>query len=275
MLKRIMIVSIILILTFGACSCSILRPVEETTTANRYTIAEELLHPNMEADTSSGYGDRMNDGMTASTRVSFSDDLKAGELESLFMTAVFGRNGADGGLKKWSNQINYYVGGEVTDEQLEELNSIIRLMNSADGFVQMKKVESEEEANLVIMYGDPVTLKSIFDWINFKDSYTGSRYKESFDTSEIYYAEIGVSTENTDEAVVPIRRREIARELFSICGISYSSSMYSDSILNDESGIATMPSTSDITLLGLLYNEKIRSGMKEMEALQVLKSILE
>lgn len=273
-MKKIFLFLIIIsaVFTFSSCSGD-----ENVTTTAPFTLksSEEL-----QGVAPTGFettGDEKNP-----TRIIYSDAYKASDVRNFFLDVVFGssniRKTKNERLEKWAIPIKYYFTGRYTKTDEEAVENLARTLNGIDGFPGIDKAGSENEANLIITYGvytdkaetspDVSSTESIYN--KGKINSTGI-YKCNENSGEIFEAVIEIAVGNATDTQ---RRQAVSTEIMRICGMSFSSEVFSGSIFCENPNITGYPSEIDLIAFELLYSSKLHGSITFPECYYILDNLL-
>lgn len=177
-------------------------------------------------------------------------------------------------LKKWNDQMNIYVEGNIDEFLAHELDTIIAEINSyaTDGFV-MKKVERIEQSNFFIYLGTADGFASLYpDLRTLLPDNHGLFRIHTNDNFEITSGEMFVDMERiiTDEKKKHILREELTQSI----GLANDISVYVNSIFYNGDSDTNVYSRLDKETIRLLYHNQIISGLNESSTRQQLEYIL-
>ncbi len=281
-MKRISVLVLIVAILLSLVSCSVFKNKDETTTAP-FTLKsdEELQGINTTSDEAS-----TNAG-GVQTRVYYSDSYKAADVRSFFLDVVYGSSKIkeieSEQLEKWNTQIKYFFTGRYTNTDVQAVASMATTLNGIDGFPGMKKAKSKDEANLIINYGVYVPVSKTAD--DAKQAVTTTEFIQQ-NGGEINNSSVTKCGENPAyiyEATIDIavgtatdkeRRQAISKELMRICGMSFGSEVYPDSIFAENPYITGDPSEIDLMAFELLYNEELPGSCTFSECYYILDNLL-
>lgn len=277
-MKKIFLFLIIIsaVFTFSSCSGD-----ENVTTTAPFTLksSEEL-----QGVAPTGFettGDEKNP-----TRIIYSDAYKASDVRSFFLDVVFGssniRKTKNERLEKWAIPIKYYFTGRYTKTDEEAVENLARTLNGIDGFPGIDKASSKNDANLIIAYGAYNYENETLSDTNTAVSYTESIYnkgeinsagifncKDNF--GEIYEAEIEIAVGNASDKQ---RSQAVSKEIMRICGMPFSSEVFSESIFCENPNITGYPSEIDLIAFELLYSSKLHGSITFPECYYILDNLL-
>ena len=175
--------------------------------------------------------------------------------------------------RKWNSELRIFVGGEPTDELIDELEKIKTEINElvTDGFT-MTIVNDSSQSNYFIFFGtgtdyaqlyssqvDLVTsnlgLFSVF-WNNQNQLTSGHMY-------------VDIARTNLTE-----QKHLLREELTQSLGLARDSQKYSESIFQSDWTTTTEYALIDRDLIRLLYHPDMSIGLNETQVEVVLKEIL-
>ena len=142
-------------------------------------------------------------------------------------------------------------------------------LNNIDGFPGIYLVSDMVMENLTINFLSPNDFAIQFsDAVHGEDAYGAAQFWYYTETNELYTARIGYRTD-LDQLT---RDSIILEEIVNILGLS-DSELRTDSIVYQYSNENTALSDMDILILKLLYNPKIKSGIRYDNCAEIIKEL--
>lgn len=186
-------------------------------------------------------------------------------------------------VRKWpATGIRYYYVHCVLDSRFhEELTELhLRHLQNITG-LPIQSAKSIKEANLIIVFSQEASLKE--DLQNFFDIQSVSErtrfFRESFCLGH-FSTQLNGSIQKA-VVIIPVDRARkhgklmacVVEELTQVLGLPNDSITVSPSIFNDRSRDHFLTGL-DYILLKILYDQRLKIGMKKIEAMPVVQSIV-
>jgi Protein of unknown function (DUF2927) len=162
--------------------------------------------------------------------------------------------------KKWVDDVDIYVSGEIPQYLNDELINILEELNELIKSVELRIVYSKEQANYIIFFGPGEKYAEIEPAAEpYVEDNWGLFWVYWSSNNEIYRGSMYVDTERTmsKDAQKHLLREELTQSL----GLMIDSNKYADSIFYQGWTITTEYSDIDRSVISLLYNEKINPNM--------------
>ncbi len=176
----------------------------------------------------------------------------------------------DGYFKRWGKDIDLFIDGEPEAEDMEHLETLLRLLNSVDNTPQMTLVDSEDEASLVMHFD---TYQNALDRFDFFMEGNNGFFWISWHGGEkiyqIYEGDIIITTDTRDD----VRRHVIGEELIQSLGLMDDSYEFLDSIFQQAVTLSQFPNELDWLVIELHHRPEIQPGMTGEEAMQILADL--
>lgn len=181
-------------------------------------------------------------------------------------------NNNDKRIRKWVDDINVYVNGDLPPVLSSELNSVITEVDQIITVLQIKRVTSEDEANFFMFFGSGESYLDFEPDVRNKTaledgmgSFTHMSKGSEIESVSIYYNWALVE----DDVI----SKYILRKLFThALGIPYQSPKYWDSIFAKHpfADVVNEYSSFDKVIISKLYSECVKAGMGKFELDYVL-----
>lgn len=186
-------------------------------------------------------------------------------------------------VRKWpATGIRYYYVHRVLDNRFhEELTELhLRHLQNITG-LPIQSAKSIKEANLIIVFSQEASLKE--DLQNFFDIQSASERTRFFRESVClghFSTQLNGSIQKA-VVIIPVDRARkhgklmacVVEELTQVLGLPNDSITVSPSIFNDRSRDHFLTGL-DYILLKILYDQHLKIGMKKIEAMPVVQSIV-
>jgi hypothetical protein len=186
-------------------------------------------------------------------------------------------------VRKWpATGIRYYYVHRVLDNRFhEELTELhLRHLQNITG-LPIQSAKSIKEANLIIVFSQKASLKE--DLQNFFDIQSASERTRFFRESVClghFSTQLNGSIQKA-VVIIPVDRARkhgklmacVVEELTQVLGLPNDSITVSPSIFNDRSRDHFLTGL-DYILLKILYDQHLKIGMKKIEAMPVVQSIV-
>tara|TARA_Y100001956_G_scaffold77699_1_gene88479 strand:+ start:2519 stop:3289 length:771 start_codon:yes stop_codon:yes gene_type:complete len=194
-----------------------------------------------------------------------------GDKINYFNELVFGSEFGNSNhkTKKWTEDINIFVAGEVTVDLNSELDLIIVEINSLIENVKLNRVKSPNESNYIIYFGtgedyaklEPNAASYVKDNWGLFWVYWNSK-------NEIYKGSMYVDTIRVKSKAA--RKHLLREELTQSLGIMNDSYKYPNSIFYQKWSKTTDYSDIDEFIISTLYSKRISAGMTKEKVINIL-----
>ena len=175
--------------------------------------------------------------------------------------------------RKWHSEFKIFIGGEPTDELIDELEKIKTEINelATDGF-KMSIVSDFSQSNYYIFFGTGAEYAELYpsqaslvnsNWGLFSISWNS---QNQFTSGHMY---VDISRANSIE-----QKHLLREELTQSLGLARDSQKYSESIFQSAWTTTTEYALIDKDLIKLLYHPDMSIGLNELQVSEVLKTIL-
>lgn len=176
----------------------------------------------------------------------------------------------DGYFKRWGEDINLFIDGEPEKEDMEHLETLLRLINSVDNTPHITLVDSEAKANHVMHFDTYRNALDRFDF--FQEGNNGFFYISWHGGDQqyrIYEGDIIITTDTRDD----VRHHVIGEELIQSLGLMDDSFEFLDSIFQQAVTLTQYPNELDWLIIELHHRPEIKPGMPAEEAMQILADL--
>ncbi len=172
-------------------------------------------------------------------------------------------------VQKWNQPLYYRMYGSPTQEDLAVLNQLFAQLNAVEGFPGIYEAADGTMENLSISFLNPDDFRLSFSEIlNGEEAFGATQFWYYNDTNEIYTANVGYRTD-VDQSV---RASVLIEEIINTLGIT-DTVLREDSIVYQYSDANTALSDVDWTILKLLYDPSIQSGMDAESCREVVNRL--
>lgn len=211
----------------------------------------------------------------------FESPFGADLVRSFELIALHNEHGDRGWMpvRKWTKPLSIYLDSRagLKDVQRQLVSDHVAKLREITGH-EINLVRTREEANVVVVFEREARLRSLVD-----ELLPGKKITDDFLNSSICFANFDVDARfEISRAVViipPDRARAYAKlpacvieELTQIMGLINDSVEVYPSIFNDAS-IDDELSEHDIRLLKILYNPRIKAGMRREEVMPIVREL--
>jgi len=166
-------------------------------------------------------------------------------------------------IHKWTNNIKIKINGTPTSEDLDSLNQVITELNSLISGVSLDIVTNDQNIDIYFTIVD--------QFASIIPSYVPGNmgfFMAWWDSNEaIYRAKILIAIDGVNQQE---RSHLIREELTQSLGIMKDSYRYKDSIFYQGWTDTINYSPIDCTIISLLYNSRLRSGMTQEQVMSAL-----
>ena len=169
-------------------------------------------------------------------------------------------------LRRWEKPMKIFVTGSPSKDDLNQLNAfIMEVATHCPNVPNIRIVQSEREANIVVYYGPLSTLGQYVDY--YHEGNWGS-FSFHYTNDVITDGKVGIAT---DVNTTASKRHLIREELVGLFGLSNDHYDYSDSILYQN--WTTVPTLSDVDwlMINMLYDRDLKCGMSASDAYRILR----
>jgi hypothetical protein len=186
-------------------------------------------------------------------------------------------------VRKWpATGIRYHYVHRVLDNRLHETLTELHLkhLQIITG-LSIKPAKSIKDANLIIVFSQEDSLKE--DLLNFFDMKSSAERTKFFRDSIClgHFSTQANGSIHKAVVIIPVDRARrnaklvdcIVEELTQVMGLPNDSEKVFPTIFNDRS-IDHLLSGLDYILLKILYDQRIHIGMKKVEAMPIVKSVV-
>jgi hypothetical protein len=175
--------------------------------------------------------------------------------------------------RKWNSELKIFIGGEPTDELIDELEKIKTEINelTTDSF-KISIVKDSSQSNYYIFFGPGTEYAQLYtSQANLVDSNWGLfsvfwNNQNQFISGHMY---VDISRANLNE-----QKHLLREELTQSLGFARDSQKYSESIFQSAWTTTTEYTLIDRDLIRLLYHPNMSIGLNESQVDDILKEIL-
>ena len=195
-------------------------------------------------------------------------DLALEQVKVCAFSAEYNNGGRDF-VARWTDDIKVYIEGSYTNSDLAFFYSFIKdLADNVPGMPSVSIVNSEGEANVNMYFIKYNQMSSYLD--NYTEGNWGyfTFWWNGF--GNIDRAKIGIAYDKCDQEA---RNHLMMEEFIGMLGLANDHYLDSRSILYQKWTTVQKLTEADWIMLRMLYNDKIRSGMKYNEAINVMKNV--
>lgn len=176
--------------------------------------------------------------------------------------------------RKWSQPMKIFVGGEPSQELLNELQSITTEINglATDGF-HMEVVSDSLNSNFYLFLGSGHDYASIFPYAKENVENNWGLFYLFIDAADYLYRGnmyVDIYRTTSPEARKHLLREELTQSL----GLAKDSELYEESIFQQKWTTVSRYSPMDRELIKLLYHPDMEVGLDALEVREVLAEIL-
>lgn len=175
--------------------------------------------------------------------------------------------------RKWQGTMKIYVGGNATDELLDELIQIQTEINDlvTDGF-SMEVVSDSTQSNFYLFLG------SADDYVKVNPS-QANLVASNWGLFNVFWNGLnqlnrGFMYVDTERANLPAQKHLLREELTQSLGLAKDSDEYPESIFQASWTTTNEYAMIDRDLIRLLYHPQMQIGLSELQAEAVLRDIL-
>ncbi len=175
-------------------------------------------------------------------------------------------------IKKWTKDLRFVVMGDPDEPLLDELDRVVKEINSLIQTPQLIETDNEQEANFRIFFGSGAEYAEEIEdnaspYIDENYGFTWIYWNSAFEmTRGSMYVDI-YRTETLDE-----KKHLLREELTQSLGLLNDSEQYPESIFYQGWTSTTEFAPIDREVIKLLYREEIQPGMNRQEVDEVLGS---
>ena len=175
--------------------------------------------------------------------------------------------------RKWTTNLNVFIGGETSAELLTEFNRIQNELNEliTEDFI-INRVEDSSQSYYYIFFGSGQKYAEIYPSQSGLVSTNWGLFSVFWDAQDQFttgYMYVDINKANT------LEQKHLLREEFTqSLGLAKDSGLYDDSIFQSEWTSTTEYSTIDRDLIRLLYHPTMISGLNAAQSETVLRAIL-
>lgn len=176
-------------------------------------------------------------------------------------------------IRKWNSDIKIYLACEGPSVLEDEFNLVVNELNLLIESISLRRVNTREEANLVLYCGDAATFVRDYEpatkqviknnyglfWVHWN-----SRY-------EIVRANVFINTQQEQEE--KCLRHLLREELTQALGLMQDSNQYMDSIFQQRWTCTTTYSALDVKVIQLLYHPLVKPGMSQKDLMRIIKML--
>ena len=179
-----------------------------------------------------------------------------------------GTPGAETTLTRWEKPIRICVTGSPSRDDRKQLNLLImEIATHCPNMPNIRIVEQEKDANIVLYYGK---LKTLPDHVDFYQEGNWGAFSYLYGPEgDIWSGKVGIATDKVSGAA---RTHLLREELVGLFGLTNDHDLYSDSILYQKWTTTVQISEVDWLMLNMLYDPDLRCGMTASEARQILRN---
>jgi hypothetical protein len=186
---------------------------------------------------------------------------KALDYFSAVVGVEYGSN--DTRLAKWNDNIRIKIIGSPTEEDLRMINyTLSELNNDLNGTTM--SIDSNNPNMEIYFVPTSDFSKYLSNYVPGNEGFSSVRWNST--NKAIYKSTIALSTNSLQIS----RSHIIIHEITHSLGLGKDSGMYSDSVFNELPNHTTKYAQIDETVVKMLYQKSLKSGMSKEEALQVL-----
>ncbi len=197
------------------------------------------------------------------------------EVQQYFFDVAFGNEfgTAYTNLRKWQQDIYIYVPNSSLNELNEELNKIIKELDSLQTGIVIKRVTDSAQSNYIVYIGNSDTYVTKYEpaaapyvadnyglfYIYWDDDYTITRGSMYIDI---------VRTAGSD-----CRKHLLREELTQSLGLMNDSYTYPESIFYQPWTCGDAYAPVDVSLIQYLYNPRLKAGMTKEETETIIETL--
>ena len=171
-------------------------------------------------------------------------------------------------LIRWVDRIRIYLDGSPTKADIRQVDSfIMELSLRVPELPWIVRVESEEEANMVIHYCRLSEMESILP--QYVEGNWGMYSYSYHPNGEIFKATICIARDKANQSA---RNHLIREEIVGALGLTNGHEVYQDSILYRKWTTVQTLSDVDWLMLNLLYSPHVFPGWNHDQTMQALES---
>lgn len=175
--------------------------------------------------------------------------------------------------RKWNSEVNISIGGEPSDELINELEKIKTEINelATDGF-KINIVNNSSQSNYYIFFGSGSDYAQLYpDQANLVDSNWGLFSVFFNNQNQLISGQMYV---DINRANLAEQKHLLREELTQSLGLARDSQKYPESIFQSAWTTTTEYTSMDSDLIRLLYHPDMSIGLTEDQVDVVLKEIL-
>ncbi len=244
------------LLVFSLCSCAVIEnPFEALTGSTAESSAKSSAESSAE---------NPEDGLISV------DNETAGTVLDYFAEIAFASEygTSPGRVCRWEDEIVYEVTGTPTETDLELIDYLTGELNSIEGFPGIREKGTGDRANFKIMFISQGEILEEFE--DAPEGCTGmSQFNWETDTCRIISAKAAISNTEVEE-----RESTVCEEILQSLGLAMDSHAHPDSVFYQGRCVYKRPSKLDFTIVKLLYNPALDTGMPKSDAISAAANLL-
>ena len=199
-------------------------------------------------------------------------ELTNNEIVEYFKSIALGFEYGDSSeiTRRWEEDINLYLGGNITNQNFNEINKIINEINELITIdISLNIVNDSINSNHYLYIGNSQEYSEIFP--DNVVNQIGSFWTYWDSNNLFFYCRAFV-----DSSVSPIQQKHLIREeLTQSLGLARDSYTYPESIFQQRSTLTTEYAKIDKELIRLLYHPEMSAGLGIDEVENVILKILD
>ena len=208
-------------------------------------------------------------GFIPETRpVQFPSEFTSKQIDYFLEVALgaeFSQSSSAAKIRKWQGDVRIQYFGSPTSEDLTTLSSVVSEVNElTNGGVHLKLVNSNP--NITIHFAPQSQFSRLEP--NYQPGNFGYAWTQWDENNRIYNANVLITTTKVTQKE---RSHLIREELTQSLGLTQDSFKYADSVFYQPWTDVTQYSAIDRSLIRMLYDPQISSGMNQAQVINVLK----
>jgi hypothetical protein len=248
------------VLCLALCGCRLLPRVSSAPASAVRTAAPSALAAGSAAPTTGPAAATVQPTAAAPAKPDKSEALAA--FEEIAFTSEYGDKSSQ--IRKWIRPIAIAVHGGPSAEDLAALNRAMDGLNAVEGFPGIR-IASPGSQNADIWFVKLDEMKDdVPDYVEGNWGY----FTTIFERGIVSSASIAIATDVTDQTE---RNHLIFEEVLQSTGLMQDSNKYADSIFYGPWTTVQQPSALDWELLRMLYMPRVKPGMAQEQAMDILQ----
>ena len=171
-----------------------------------------------------------------------------------YFNSVCGKTEYDGDLSepmKWVTDVRVFVKGKKVDYLISELHKIVFELNQIIGPINIKIVNSQSDANVVILFGSE---KEFNDFEPYSKRFTKNNYGAFVYYGDTYITRANIYVDIYRTKSINAQKHLLREELTQSLGLFNDTYDYPNSIFYEGWTETTKYSDIDVRLIKMLYN---------------------